>query len=165
LIAIDPTDADNIYIGWQKGRAGSGEPRKAMLSISRDGGQSFGPPVEMSDERGGSQPRPAVDGDGVAHILWFIETAGLPSDPPPNRPLVYQRSTDAGRSWSEVQEMIPSTPGSRSGASPCSRPTPTPRPSTPIWYGNPDPQAQRPEPGEPSTDEFDDNEIMTLQRW
>jgi hypothetical protein len=34
-----------------------------------------------------------------------------------------------------------------------------------IWYGNPDPQAQRPEPGEPSTDEFDDNEIMTLQRW
>lgn len=160
MIAVDPTDANNIYVGWQKGRAGSGEPRKAMLSISRDGGQSFEPPMELSDDRGGSQPRPAVDGDGVAHVLWFIETAGLPSDPPPNRPLVYQRSTAEGRTWSEVEEIDALNAGFSFGRKPLLAADPNSSALYAIWYGNPDPQAQRPEPGEPSTDEFDDNEIM-----
>lgn len=160
MIAVDQADAGNIYIGWQKGRAGSGEPRKAMLSVSNDGGQSFAPPIEMSDGRGGSQPRPAVDGDGVAHVLWFIETAGLPSDPPPNRPLVYQRSTDKGRSWSSPQEIDPLNAGFSFGRKPLLAADPNSSNLLAIWYGNPDEQAQRPDPGEPSTDAFDDNQIM-----
>ncbi|MCA1705397.1 MAG: hypothetical protein LC808_19930, partial [Actinobacteria bacterium] len=57
MVAVDPANHRNVYVGWwQTGT--STKKRNSLIAASTDGGRSFGEPIDMSDERGGTQPRP-----------------------------------------------------------------------------------------------------------
>src|SRR4051794_18892491 len=108
-LSVDNKNPLNVYVGWQKGGFSTPAPggaRKGMLSVSHDGGRSFGPPLELSDARGGGQPRTAVDSKGVVHAIFAADTFMTPTgDAAPPRPIVYRRSIDQGRTWSTIQEI------------------------------------------------------------
>ncbi|MCA1704838.1 MAG: glycoside hydrolase, partial [Actinobacteria bacterium] len=59
MLARDPANPANVYVAWtQSGNAG--EKAKSLIAGSSDGGRTFGAPVDVSDPRGASQPRPTV---------------------------------------------------------------------------------------------------------
>lgn len=108
MVAVDPSDPSRVYVSWFQG--GSSEQRsRSLIAASNDGGRTFGEPVELSDERGGSQPRVAVGPEGVVHAVYPAGTFGLPTPEPPSQPLprpfVYRRSTDGGQSWGDAEEI------------------------------------------------------------
>ncbi len=159
-IAVDPRDGQTVYVGYQKGAAPGGA-RRGFLAISRDGGRTFGVPVEMGDGRGSGQPRPVVDLNGTVHVLFAADgfrPATVTGDPD-LRPLIYRRSGDGGRTWSPIKEIDPGNGGFsfmrkqmmavdlKSGA------------LYATWYGNPNPRARRPPANQPSTNEFDDRDV------
>lgn len=163
MVAVDPTDNRHVYVGWQKGGAGSpptGVERKAMIQASHDGGRTFGPPVVLSTEVGGSQPKPVVDANGVVHVTYANDQFGVPASEARGRTLWYQRSSDGGRTWSPRVELDPGTPGfafMRKQAIAADIETGT---IHVTWYGANVPAPRRPPPGEPSTAEFDDRHIF-----
>jgi hypothetical protein len=162
MVAVDPRDSQTIYIGWQKGGA-SGVKQAALVSISRDGGRTFGEPVDLSDEQGGTQPRVTVDGNGIVHAIFTKNTFfGVQAGPegPPIRPLVYTRSTDRGATWAPVREIDPHNAGFSFGRKSLIVADRNSANLYVTWYGNTNPRARRPPAGQPSTDEFDDREIF-----
>jgi hypothetical protein len=164
-IAVDPQNTNNVYVGWQKGgftTPAPGGPRKAVIQASRDGGLTFSNPIELQDGRGGGQPRPVVDNDGVVHVVFAADTFGAPPAPaePPIRPLIYRRSTDGGRTWSPIREI---DPGNATFSFMRKQMIAADLEMSRLyvtWYGNSNPRARRPPAGQPSTDEFDDREIF-----
>jgi hypothetical protein len=101
----------NVYVAWTRfdvyGSASPAHRSHIMLSRSRDGGRSFSPPVEISDDTGdardsdgtveGAVPVSGPDGDVL--IAW----AGP-------KGIVFDRSTDGG--WSFGKDVVVSaTPG------------------------------------------------------
>jgi hypothetical protein len=164
-IAVDPRDPQRVYVGWQKGGFSTpapGGPRKAMISASRDAGASFAQPVELQDGRGGGQPRPVVDDDGIVHVVFAADQFGAPPAPaePPIRPLIYRRSSDGGVTWSPIREI---DPGNATFSFMRKQMIAADREAGILyttWYGNANPRARRPAAGQPSTDEFDDREIF-----
>jgi hypothetical protein len=163
-MAVDPKHPQNVYIGWQKGGfsiPAPGGARKGMMSVSHDGGRSFGPPVELSDSRGGGQPRPAVDSKGVVHVVFAADTFGTPTgDAAPPRGLLYRHSIDQGRTWSTAKEIDPGNVGFSFGRRQLIAVDPKTDALYVTWGGNANPRAQRPAVGAPSTPAFDDREIM-----
>lgn len=108
MVALDPNDSQRVYVGWLQGGERDDEKDRGLVVASTDGGETFSDPVDVTDDRGGSQPRLAVDGEGTVHAVYGAMTFGLPEDDGPhNRPLVYRRSTDAGQTWSDVEEIDP----------------------------------------------------------
>lgn len=145
MVAVDPTDPSNVFVGWYQPGWGGVKPR-AMFAVSSDGGRTFGEPTDISDDRGGTQPRLATDRNGGLHAVYGASTFGLPDvaegDPPHPRPLVYRRSTDGGQTWSEHTEIDPGTGSNRKWlvvADPNSDHLYV------TWYGNPDTDERGPE--------------------
>lgn len=121
MLAVDPEDASRVYVGWRQGvfSPNATEKLKSVIAPSEDGGVSFGPPVDLTDERGGDYPAIAVDGDGVVHAVYWTRT-GLPNSTPtgadaPLRPIMYARSTDRGQTFSPA---APADPGSQAASRP-----------------------------------------------
>jgi len=179
FVAVDPKDPAKIYIAWQQA-GGTGKPDRAMFASSADGGRSFGAPVEVGDDRGAYQSRPAVDGNGVVHIVTptrgFTAPATTvppaPADPgtpsPPTtgvpaattttlaaiRPTNYRSSTDQGKTWTPIREIDQGN----AGFSFARKQLLVADPNSPTlyfaWYGNRNPRAQRPPSGNDDRDIF-----------
>lgn len=109
-IAVDPTNPNFVYVGWRQGVSTSTtEKLKSNIAASSDGGRTFGPPVDVADERGGDYPEPVVGSDGTVHVVyWGRFFPPPPSDPArPVRPINYVRSTDHGKSFTKPQVVDP----------------------------------------------------------
>lgn len=107
-VAVDPEDEARVYVSWTQG--GSREKKAtSMVAASTDGGRTFGEPVDISDDRGGSQPRIAVGRGGTVHAVIPAGTFGLPRVEPPGdphpRPFLYRTSDDGGKTWSKPNEI------------------------------------------------------------
>jgi hypothetical protein len=163
-LSVDNNNPQHVYVGWQKGGFSAPAPgaaRKGMISVSHDGGRNFGPPLELSDSRGGGQPRTAVDSKGVVHAIWAADTFGTPSgDAAPPRPIQYRRSIDQGRTWSAHQEIDPGNVGFSFNRRHLIAVDPVSDAIFVTWAGNTNPRARRPPANEPSTPAFDDREIL-----
>lgn len=138
MVAVDPADPSNVYVGWYQPGWGGVKPR-SYVAVSDDGGRTFGEPTDISDDRGGTQPRLAVGPDGTVHAALGASTFGLErpaeGEPPLPRPLVYRQSTDRGATWTEPREIDPGTGANRKwlvAADPNSDAVYV------TWYGNPD---------------------------
>ncbi len=113
MLAVDPTDSDKVYVGWRQGVRGAQaqENLKTAVAASSDGGRTFAAPVNLADERGGDYPALAVDGDGTVHAVYWTRTGTFPvlptGAPVPVKPIIYVRSTDAGKSWSKPVDIDP----------------------------------------------------------
>ncbi|MDP8930923.1 MAG: glycoside hydrolase [Actinomycetota bacterium] len=58
MLAVDPTDPARLYVGWRQGVFRGGQEKlKSVVVMSGDGGRTFSPPVDLTDERGGGLPR------------------------------------------------------------------------------------------------------------
>jgi len=159
-IGVDPRDGRTVYVGWQKGAA-SGTARRGHLAISRDGGQTFGEPMDMGDQRGSGQPRPVVDKNGVVHLLFAADGFRPPGSTgdPELRPLIYRRSGDGGRTWSPIKEIEPGNGGFAFMRKQMLAVDLETGNLYATWYGNPNPRARRPPANQPSSDAFDDRDI------
>ncbi len=111
MLAVDPNAPERVYVGWRQGifAANAKEKLKTNVAASADGGRTFGPPVDLTDERGGDYPAIAVDGDGTVHAVYWTRTfpPGPSNTPGPPRPIQYVRSTDRGRTWSKGEVIDP----------------------------------------------------------
>jgi hypothetical protein len=163
-LSVDNNNPQHVYVGWQRGGFSAPAPgaaRKGMISVSHDGGRNFGPPQELSDARGGGQPRTAVDSKGVVHAIWAADTFGTPTgDAAPPRPIQYRRSIDQGRTWSTIQEIDPGNVGFSFNRRQLIAVDPVTDAIFVTWAGNTNPRARRPPANVPSTPEFDDREIL-----
>ncbi|HEX2048918.1 MAG TPA: sialidase family protein [Acidimicrobiales bacterium] len=112
MLAVDPNNPERVYVGWRQGvfAADAKEKLKSVVSTSLDGGRTFSPPFDLSDERGADFPALAVDKDGTVHAVYWVRT-GLPANPVPPRPILYRRSVDQGRTWSDAVEVDPGNVG------------------------------------------------------
>jgi hypothetical protein len=109
-LAIDPTNPQYVYVGWRQGVSTSTtEKLKSNIAASSDGGKTFGPPVDVADEKGGDYPEPVVGSDGTVHVIyWGRFYPPPPSDPArPVRPINYVRSTDHGKTFTRPQVVDP----------------------------------------------------------
>ena len=122
-LAVDTEtgDQDTVYVGWRKSSAPgvSGVVGQAMLSVSTDGGRSFGEPVEMADawaatkpeseKWGGSNPYLAVDEEGTLYGVFSGSTSVTPSPQGGSNAIIAVRSTDKGKTFS-FSEVNPPSP-------------------------------------------------------
>ena len=179
FVAVDPKDPAKVYLSWQQA-GGTGRPDRALIASSKDGGRTFGAPVEVGDDRGAYQARPAVDGNGVVHIVTPTRGQSLPtttippapgdattSSPPTTgapaattttlaaiRPTNYRSSSDQGATWTEIREIDPGNAGFSFGRKQLLVADPDSDALYFAWYGNRNPRAQRPPSGN------DDREIF-----
>jgi hypothetical protein len=163
-LSVDNKNPLNVYVGWQKGGFSTPAPgaaRRGMISVSHDGGRNFGPPQELSDSRGGGQPRTAVDSKGVVHAIWAADTFGTPTgDAAPPRPIQYRRSIDQGRTWSAIQDIDPGNQGFSFNRRQLIAIDPKTDALFITWHGNTNPKPHRPRVGEPSSAIYEDREIL-----
>ena len=112
LVAVHPTDPQRVYVGWRQGvfAADAKEKLKSVVAASSDGGRTFTAPVDLTDARGADFPALAVDKAGTVHAVFWVRT-GLPANAVPPRPIVYRRSTDQGRTWSDPVDIDPGNVG------------------------------------------------------
>lgn len=144
MLAVDPSDPKRVYVGWRQGvfREAT-EKLKSNVAASGDGGRTFSPPVDVTDERGGDYPAMAVDGEGVVHAVYWTRTfPPIPFDEPnPVRPIQYVRSTDHGRTWTR---KVIDAGNQRATRPPLIAADPRSRSVYVTWYGNAEPDNQRP---------------------
>lgn len=104
--AVDPIDPNRVYVTWAQGDfVDPSDKTSAVVAASEDGGRSFAPPVDITDERGSEQAWLAVDSEGALHAVWWSLDFGSglsifargPDDQP--LPLVHSRSDDGGQTW------------------------------------------------------------------
>ena len=119
MVAVDPTNPRQVYVGWRQGinAPTAVEKLKSNVAASSDGGRTWGPPVDVTDDRGADFPAIAVDRLGTVHAAFWVRV--FPATPagqaPPIRPIVYRQSTDNGKTWSPPVDV---DPGNRSAGHP-----------------------------------------------
>ncbi|MGI8810626.1 MAG: sialidase family protein [Acidimicrobiales bacterium] len=161
MVAVDPKNPQWVYIVWQQ-PGGTGKPEKSLVLASSDGARTFsGEPVNTADDRGGYQGRPAVDGEGVLHIVTpsrgFLDPP-RPTDPAV-RPSVYRFSTDNGKTFSPAVDIDPGNQGFSFSRKQMLAADPNSPNLYFTWYGNPNQKAKRPAAGQPPSPEFDDRTV------
>lgn len=113
-IAVAPEGA--VYVGWTSRIEGVKHADDLHLSVSRDGGRTFGPPVKVNDDReavGHGMHSLAVGPDGRVYVAWLDERnvarpAPESQDPAQkkmehmeaNREVFVAASSDGGRTFS-----------------------------------------------------------------
>lgn len=144
VVAVDPNNSSRVYVSWQQS-GDEGEPAKALIAASEDGGETFNEPVNVADERGAYQARPAIDGDGTVHVA--IPTRGFDpdSDERGQRPALYRRSTDGGQTWTDAKEVDPGNFGFSHARKWMLAADPDSSNLYLVWYGHEDPEAEAPE--------------------
>lgn len=111
-LAVDPDNSDRVYVGWRQGVfRNAKEKLKSVVAASADGGTTFGPPVDLTDERGGDYPLLAVGAEGVVHAVYWTRQFPPGNNPNGNagpvRPVRYSRSTDNGTTFSPAKDIDP----------------------------------------------------------
>lgn len=146
MLAVDPKDAKRVYVGWRQGVFRDAEEKlKSNIATSSDGGRTFGPPVDLTDERGGDYPAIAVDGNGTVHAVYWTRVFPPVSadEPSPVRPIMYVRSTDGGESFSAPTEI---DPGNQSASRPAMLAAdPDSGNLSVVWHANADPNNEGPD--------------------
>ncbi|HEX2028707.1 MAG TPA: sialidase family protein [Nitriliruptorales bacterium] len=137
-LAVDPSDPQRVYVGWRQGvfNPQAKEKLKSNIAASADGGRTFGPPVDLTDERGGDYPQIAVDSEGTVHAVYWTRVwpRTPPGEPGPVRPIMHTRSTDHGATFSQPQEA---DPGNRSASRPAALAAdPDSGNLYLVWHGN-----------------------------
>ncbi len=110
MLAVDPRDSSRVYVGWRQGVFRNGKEKlKSNVAASTDGGRTFGPPVDITDERGGDYPALAVDGNGKVHAVYWTRAFPPPAEGQPAtvRPIQYASSTNAGKTWARPTAIDP----------------------------------------------------------
>ena len=131
--AVDPKDPSHVYVGWRQGGFSSKTQKlKNPVAASSDGGRTFSPPVDITDELGADHPWLAVGRDGTVHAVTWSRTFNLP-DPTPPRPIYHSRSTDHGKTW-ERHEIDPGN--DRSYRPPVLVADPTSDSLYAVWFGS-----------------------------
>ena len=122
-LAVDTNtgDQDIVYVGWRKSSAPgvSGVVGQAMMSVSTDGGQTFGEPIELADAWAQSKPEPdkwgggnpflAVDEEGTLYGIFTGSTTVTPAPQGGSNAIVAVRSTDRGKTFT-FSEVNPPSP-------------------------------------------------------
>lgn len=146
MVVVDPNDSSQVYVAWLQRGVDTGH--RALIAASNDGGETFGEPVQLSDddEHGGYQPRPAVDHEGTVHVIF--PSAGY-ADPRPDdpivRPIFYTRSTDGGQTWADVVEIDEGNAGFSFNRKHELAADPDDGTLYAVWYGHEDSRAERPD--------------------
>ena len=110
VLAVDPKNPERVYVGWRQGVFTNAKMKlRTNVAATTDGGRTFGPPVDLSSDRGGDYPALGVGGDGTLHAaLWSRNYPPVPfTDPQPVQPAYYRQSTDGGKTFSSAQEIFP----------------------------------------------------------
>ncbi|MGH2705305.1 MAG: sialidase family protein [Actinomycetota bacterium] len=143
MLAVDPSDPKRVYVGWRQGVfRDATEKLKSNIATSGDGGRTFGPAVDLTDERGGDYPGIAVDAKGTVHAVYWTRVWPTPAagTEPPVRPIMYVRSTNRGKTFTKPREI---DPGNQSASRPALLAA-DPRSGAlyAVWHGNEDPKNQ-----------------------
>ncbi len=141
MIAVDQQDPSKVYVAWMQRGAGQ-DKSKALVAASEDSGTTFAPPVDLSDERGGYQPRLAVDPDGTLHAIYPIGTSGIPPGADQFQVVrhVYHRaSNDQGQTWSQPVEVEQGNAGFYGGRKWLLAADQNSGALYAVWYGHPEP--------------------------
>ncbi|HEV2071498.1 MAG TPA: sialidase family protein [Acidimicrobiales bacterium] len=142
MVAVDPEDHDNVYVSWMQRGAEGEKAAKAMVAASEDGGRNFAEAVDVTDERGGYQARPAVAPDGTLHVIYPIGLDARPENVEPFgvvRTLYHRSSTDHGQTWSERTEVDQGNAGFYGGRKYLLTSDDDGRLYA-VWYANPEPE-------------------------
>jgi hypothetical protein len=92
---------NNVYVVWHDATDGNFD---IFYRRSTDGGATFGPIINLSDNQGiSNHPAIAVSSDNV-YVVWHDETPG-------NFDILYRRSTDGGASFTESTKNLSDNPG------------------------------------------------------
>ena len=87
---------NNVHVVWDDDTLGNFE---ILYRRSFDGGATFGPTINLSNNAGQSfRPAIAVSGNNV-HVVWDDNTPG-------NFDILYKRSTDGGASFTEPTKNL-----------------------------------------------------------
>ncbi len=146
VLAVDPKDPQRVYVGWRQGVfANSKMKLRSNVATSTDGGRTFGPPFDLTSDRGGDYPGLAVDGEGALHaVFWARNYPPVPfNEPQPVQPIYYRRSTDGGKTFSPQQEISPGN--ARSPRPPRLAADPGSNSVYVVWYGHAEPENLRPD--------------------
>jgi hypothetical protein len=88
---------DDVYVAWNEG---ANQSQQVMTALSRDGGLTFFPPINMSNSAGRStRGRVLANGQGV-HVLWVGSTSE-------GQRLFISTSRDRGDTWSAPRQASP----------------------------------------------------------
>lgn len=149
-VAVDPNEPRYVYVSWMQFHQNDPVPsgNKALIAASSDGGDTFGEPVSLRewDPQGSYEARPAVDGDGVVHIVSAGRGLRASSDdPPPIRSVYYRRSADHGATWSDPVMIEEANAGFAFNRKWGLKADPNNDNLYAVWYGHPDPMADKSE--------------------
>lgn len=147
-LAVDPNDPRYVYVTWMNWRVEAGATlNRPMVAASSDGGRTFAAPVNLGEEgRSWYEPRPAVDGEGVVHVLVPSRESTPPGQTEaPIRSAFHRASTDRGRSWSAMRMVDQGNAGFSFARKWGLKADPSSNTLYVVWYGNQKPRATRPE--------------------
>lgn len=144
-LAVDPSDPDRVYVGWRQGVFRDAKMKlRSNVAASTDGGRTFGPPTDLTAERGGDHPTLAVDGGGTLHaVFWSRNFPPVPfQSPQPVQPIYYRSSSDQGKTFTPPLEISPGN--ARTPRPPRLTADPRSKAVYVVWYGQTEPENLKP---------------------